>query len=210
MKMLFATLQRAEVRAWLGWLKEVMLGLVTTRMSAVAFHLDYFLYPPAILASLLVAVRGLRAVEIVALALAGFAVWTLAEYLLHRFVLHHWPYFSKFHQAHHDEPRAMIGSPTLFTLLLFFAATFVPTWLAFGSAVAGATFAGFLIGYLCFAGIHEIVHHSESQNRLMRYFKKLHAIHHHGDTSKNFGVITSFWDHVFGTYEANIKRPHKS
>jgi sterol desaturase/sphingolipid hydroxylase (fatty acid hydroxylase superfamily) len=194
----------------LGILREALLSLVSTRMSRVAFHLDYFAYPPIIIFCLGLALASAHALPVVLAFLCGLMLWTLAEYLLHRFALHHWPYFSKFHQAHHDEPRAKIGAPTLFTLSFFFGVAFVPVWALLNTIIASAFLAGFLTGYIAFAGVHEAVHHSKSQNRLMRYFKKLHAIHHHGDSSRNFGVTTSFWDHVFGTYAGNIKRPTKA
>ncbi len=208
--MLFATLQSAEAHARWVFVKEVLLSLVTTRMSTVAFHLDYFLYPPVLLVFLGAALRGQSIFAAALLFILGLAVWTLAEYFLHRYALHHLPYFSKFHQAHHEEPHAMIGAPTLFTLLFFFVTTFVPIWFFLNASIACAVFAGFLAGYVCFGAVHQAVHHSKSQSRLMRYFKKLHAIHHHGNSSKNFGVTTNFWDHVFGTHATTLKRQDAS
>jgi sterol desaturase/sphingolipid hydroxylase (fatty acid hydroxylase superfamily) len=205
-KSLFIDFQRGVDRLHLNWVKEAFLGLFSTRMSKAAFHLDYFVFPPVILACVLAAESKVSALAILPLMLAGFAAWTLAEYLLHRYALHHWPYFTTAHLAHHDKPRAMIAAPTLFTLA-FFAATFLlPMWLVFGRGIACASFAGFLLGYLAFAGIHHAVHHSEWQGPMMRYFKRLHAIHHHGDSDKNFGVITDFWDRVFGTSSAGMRR----
>ena len=195
----------SQTRAWLRWGREVLLSLVTTRMSAVAFHLDYFLYPPIILAFLIAAASNLPVLDVVAFSMLGLAAWTLAEYLLHRYALHHWPYFSKFHLAHHVEPRAKIGAPTVFTLSFFFMISFLPVLALSTKGAACAYYAGFLAGYIFFAAVHETVHHSENQSRLMRYFKMLHAIHHHGSSDKNFGVTTSFWDHVFGTYASDIK-----
>jgi sterol desaturase/sphingolipid hydroxylase (fatty acid hydroxylase superfamily) len=208
--MSFANFHWAGREASLGIVREALLSLVSTRMSRVAFHLDYFAYPPVIVLCLAVGLTISSVLLVTATFAAGLAAWTLAEYLLHRFALHHWPYISKFHQAHHDEPRAKIGAPTLFTLLFFFGVAFVPIWALVNAIIASAFFAGFLMGYIAFAAVHEAVHHSQSQNLLMRYFKKLHAIHHHGDSSKNFGVITSFWDHVFGTYAGTIKRSTQS
>jgi len=189
--------------------KEVCLGLVSTRMSRIAFHLDYFVYPIIIAACLTLAIRSATLSMVAADLMIGLAVWTLAEYLLHRYVLHHWPYFSVAHKAHHDEPRAMIATPTLFTLLVFVTLAYLPAWAMIDRSTASAFFSGFLLGYVCFGAVHEAVHHSASQNRVMRCYKKLHAIHHHGNSTKNFGVITSFWDRVFGTYSDSIsKRPN--
>lgn len=100
----------------------------------------------------------------------------------------------------------MIASPTLFTLSFFAASFLLPLWLAIGKGEALASFAGFLIGYLAFAAVHHAVHHSAWQGPLMRYFKRLHAIHHHGNSTRNFGVITDFWDRVFGTYSKEMRK----
>jgi len=38
----------------------------------------------------------------------GTLIWTLLEYLLHRFVLHGFDPFRRWHQMHHDRPAARI------------------------------------------------------------------------------------------------------
>ena len=204
--MRIATFQRLGLRAKALVPREVLLGLVSVRMSPIAFHLDYYVFPPVILSCLYLSSRQMSGPVIFAGYIAGLVGWTLAEYLLHRFVLHRWPYFSDFHKAHHDEPRAMIGAPAVFSMLIFTLSIFLPVFFLSSAGSAFAVFAGFLSGYLAFAAVHEAVHHSESQRLPLRHFKKLHAIHHHGDTSKNFGVLTGFWDQVFGTYEDKVIR----
>jgi sterol desaturase/sphingolipid hydroxylase (fatty acid hydroxylase superfamily) len=100
----------------------------------------------------------------------------------------------------------MIASPTIFSLAFFFVTAYLPIWLIWDRYVALGWFAGFLAGYVMFGAVHEAVHHSQNQSAIMRYFKRLHAIHHHGNSDRNFGVITGFWDHVFGTYENKLRR----
>lgn len=199
-------MEHSKIRAMANILREAGLGLVSVRMSKVAFHLDYLIFPPVIVFCLYSALGKLSLVVMVGLFILGLIIWTLAEYLLHRFVLHAWPYFAKFHQAHHDEPRAMVASPTLFSLAVFATIGLVPAVLLLGFWPALPCFAGFLSGYVAFAAVHETVHHSASQHALLRHFKRLHARHHHGSEDLNFGVLTSFWDRVFGTY----KRPTRS
>ena len=182
-------------------LREAALGLVSVRMSKVAFHLDYVTYPPLILFCLWFGHWQVTVWLSTLLFAFGLFLWTLAEYLLHRFVLHAWPYFAKFHQAHHDEPRAMIAAPTIFSMGIFGAIAYLPAALVLSPWVALPWFAGFLSGYVAFGAIHEIVHHAEGQGPMLRHFKLLHARHHHGKSGRNFGVLTSFWDRVFGTYE---------
>ncbi|WP_196504079.1 sterol desaturase family protein [Aestuariivirga litoralis] len=186
--------------------KEVFLALFTVRMSPVAFHLDYFAFPPIILGSIIWGAQGLHWYTAMGLFIVGLACWTLAEYVLHRYALHHLPWFSDQHTAHHEAPRAMIASPTVFSFAFFYAFGFVPVWLLFGFYISLGWFAGFLTGYVMFGAVHEMVHHSQNQWAIMRYWKRLHAIHHHGNSDRNFGVITGFWDHVFGTYENKLRR----
>jgi sterol desaturase/sphingolipid hydroxylase (fatty acid hydroxylase superfamily) len=190
-------------------LREATLGLVSVRMSKVAFHLDYVVFPPIALWLQWKATLALGWQVATAMFLSGLVGWTFAEYVLHRYALHHWPYFSAQHMAHHREPRAMIGAPTLFSVGFFTLAAFLPAWLLLGRDLAFGWYAGFLVGYVAFCAVHQMVHHSSSNSAALRYFKRLHALHHHGDSNRNFGVITSFWDHVFGTYE-QVPRRRKS
>jgi len=48
-----------------------------------------------------------------ALVLAGMLLWSLTEYLPHRFVLHGLPPFRQWHALHHRRPQALICGPTL-------------------------------------------------------------------------------------------------
>lgn len=49
----------------------------------------------------------------------GFMAWTLAEYLIHRFVFHHVPLLRRDHDRHHREPSAYIGAGSWITLPIF-------------------------------------------------------------------------------------------
>ena len=188
---------------------QFVLSLFSSKMTPFTFFLDFYVYPVVIAFCLSLAFLYTNLIHIAALAIVGLAVWTFAEYLLHRFVLHHWPYFKDQHQAHHDETREMIGTPTIFSLLVFYVLIYLPLWLGFGSGYALPLFAGFIAGYLAFDGVHYAVHHMQGQGRLLRAWKKIHAIHHHGDADHNYGVLTDFWDRVFGTYSATMRRSPK-
>lgn len=194
-------MERGKYQAAINILREAGLGLVSVRMSKVAFHLDYFIYPPVITICLYFALGKFGLLTIAALFILGLLAWTLAEYLLHRFVLHGWPYFAKFHQAHHDDPGALIAAPTLFSLGIFAGIGLLPAALIAGPWPALSWFAGFLSGYVAFGVVHHVVHHSQSQAAFIRHFKKLHARHHHGIENHNYGVLTGFWDRTFGTYD---------
>ncbi len=185
------------------------LSLFSSKMTPFTFFLDFYVYPPVIIFCLGLALLYTSVLHVIALAAAGLAVWTFAEYLLHRFVLHHWPYFIDMHKAHHDETQEMIGSPTVFSLLVFYVLVYLPLWYGWANGVALPLFSGFIAGYLAFDAVHYSVHHIQGQNRLLRSWKKIHAIHHHGDADKNYGVLTDFWDRVFGTYSPVMRRETK-
>ena len=194
-------MNRNSFRAAINILQEASLGLVSVRMSKIAYHLDYFAFPLVIAFCLYFGRGKYGLLSTACLFTLGLMFWTLAEYFLHRFVLHGWPFFAKFHQAHHDDPHALIAAPTVFSLGIFAGIALLPATLLAGLWPALPWFAGFLSGYLAFGTIHHIVHQSESQHVVIRHFKKFHARHHHGTDGQNFGVLTSFWDRVFGTYE---------
>lgn len=171
-------------------------------MPAWAFFLDFVVYPPLIVLGLYLGLAGQGAGQVlasVAMVMAGVMVWSLAEYLIHRFVFHHAPLLKPIHMAHHDAPRDLNGTPTLFTVILFYLIVYLPLETLLGRPAAAAGVAGVMLGYLAYVTVHYVVHHMGSGGlRGLRRLIKLHAVHHH-DTRHNFGVTSDFWDRVFGT-----------
>lgn len=176
--------------------------LFMSEMPAWAFFLDFVIYPPVILASLYLAFADADAGQVlggIAMVLAGGILWTLAEYLIHRFAFHHVPLLKPVHMAHHHAPRELNGTPTLLTVLIFVVGVYVPLGAMIGWRMAAAATAGVMLGYLAYVSVHYVVHHMGSGGlRPLRRLIKLHAVHHH-DTEHNFGVTSDFWDRVFGT-----------
>ena len=64
----------------------------------------------------------------------GFMAWTLAEYLIHRFVFHHVPLLRRDHDRHHREPSAYIGAGSWITLPIFGLLWLGARWLLGGGA----------------------------------------------------------------------------
>ena len=93
-------------------------------------HLGRFLYfgdfvlCPLVAFGLLIATLIQRDATALGLWLAAFVfgcmVWTLVEYIIHRWVYHAVPVFDKLHDAHHQEPRGMIGAPSFLSVGVFF------------------------------------------------------------------------------------------
>ncbi len=136
---------------------------------------------------------------------AGFFIWTIAEYLLHRFVFHFVPK-SKwglrlhfiFHGVHHDFPRdarRLVMPPSVsIPLAILFYLLFL--WLL-PARMMDAFFAGFVVGYLVYDMIHYAIHHGNFKSRLMKSIKQHHMLHHYSDSSKGYGVSSNFWDIFF-------------
>lgn len=181
-------------------------ALLSPKMSPGFFFLDFAVYPLLITGFLFIALRaggiadGLLSMAIV---ISGYVFWTLAEYLVHRYVLHHVPVFAAVHLAHHHAPRDLIGTPTLLSAAMFLGLGFWPMLELTSLPVASAWMAGLLAGYLSYVAVHYAVHHFGSGGHgLLKGLKRHHALHHYRDGHHNFGVTTGIWDRVFATLAA--------
>ena len=138
---------------------------------------------------------------------AGYLIWTLTEYWLHRVVFHfepdaglgarlHWI----IHGVHHDHPndpmRLVMPPSVSVPLSAAFLGLFV---LAAGPAWGVAVFTGFIAGYLAYDMLHYHTHHHVPRTRLGRRLRELHMRHHFQDHTRGYGVSAPYWDHVFGT-----------
>ncbi|GAC1529876.1 MAG: hypothetical protein NVS3B10_26240 [Polyangiales bacterium] len=156
----------------------------------------------------------LSVVALVGLFAAGILMWTLCEYVLHRWVFHWMEDTPRgrrihflLHGVHHDFPndKDRLVMPLGFSIplgMIFFSAFYV----LFGATVAAPLFAGLTAGYLCYDGTHDAVHHCQQTTRLGRFVKRHHMLHHHMDHDGGFGVSSPLWDLVFGTMP-RVKRP---
>ncbi len=144
----------------------------------------------------------------------GLFIWSLTEYVLHRWVFH-WledtPRGRRIHfllhGVHHDYPndkdRLVMPLLTSVPLGVIFAGLF---YLVFGPRFAEPAFAGLVLGYLCYDGTHYAVHHFKQTTRIGRFVKRHHMLHHHMDHDGGFGVSNPLWDIVFRTMPT-VKKP---
>lgn len=142
-----------------------------------------------------------------ALAIAGYALWTLFEYWLHRIVFHfepeqgigarlHWI----IHGVHHDhpnDPMRLVMPPAVSVPLG--AAVFGLLYLIFGGRYAPGLGAGFFVGYLVYDMMHYYLHHFRPHGWLGRMLRERHMRHHFQDDTRGFGISAPYWDEVFGT-----------
>lgn len=139
--------------------------------------------------------------------LAGLFIWTLTEYVMHRFIFHFYPssdwgkriHFI-FHGVHHDYPndaqRLVMPPSASIPLALLFYMLF--KWLLPFHMLDGF-FAGFLLGYLFYDMTHYMLHHAQFKNGFWRKLKQQHMLHHYDDPTKKYGVTSDIWDKVFRT-----------
>jgi sterol desaturase/sphingolipid hydroxylase (fatty acid hydroxylase superfamily) len=137
------------------------------------------------LAIVLLALSPFRMSSNVALLAAGVVTWTLAEYVVHRFVLHG-PVTTQ-HGLHHANPDAAV-----LNISWQIWACFALIYLIAG----GAFLAGGLFAYSWYLFVHHRAHHGPDGLPLL--LLKHHRSHHQFATS-NYGVSTTLWDHIFGT-----------
>ncbi len=146
------------------------------------------------------------------LAAAGAMAWGLAEYLLHRWVLHALPPFKQWHAAHHARPGALIATPTWLSASLIALLVALPAWAMGGAWHAGAFTLGWVAAYLAYGVIHHACHHgapSEGSAWVQRH-RRWHGHHHRGGGVSHFGVSLRWWDWALGSAVPRGLRPLRS
>ena len=173
------------------------------RLGRIGYYADFYVYPVVITGLTTYAIwqgpEGAWATWLSAF-IAGAALWTLVEYLLHRFVLHHVPYIKDMHDAHHEDQQALIGAPIWISLSLMVVVVLIPLSLIAEQNVAIGLACGLMLGHFWYGSVHHILHHWKIKPGTYWFrLKRRHMLHHHFDEMGNFGVTSGFWDVVFGT-----------
>ena len=135
----------------------------------------------------------------------GAALWTLIEYLIHRFAYHHAPVLAPLHDAHHQAPRAFVGVPSFLSSGLILVVCYVPLCGVTPVFAAGFT-SGVMLGYAAYMFVHHATHHFNIQPGGWLYEARLRHMTHHYREGVNYGVSTGFWDRVFGTLAVRRER----
>lgn len=151
--------------------------------------------------------------------LAGLFFWTLAEYVLHRFLFHFpakTPWQKRlsflFHGIHHEQPKVktrLVMPPAVsIPLAAIFFGVF---YLLIGVVLGGdqwvpAVFAGFLMGYVIYDMIHYSTHHIPMKKGYLRLIRQQHMHHHFQTPDQRFGVTSPIWDYAFGTMPSEKKQ----
>ena len=184
------------------------------RFSRTHWSVVPALYAPAMLVLALYSVTraGVSAPLTLGLAAAGALAWTFTEYWLHR-TLFHWQPAGVFgermhfilHGVHHKWPRDQyrLVMPPAVSISLFWL--FLGLWRLTLGQHAYAFHAGFVAGYIFYDLSHYYMHHGHPSATWLKNLRKHHMVHHSPklEHEKKFGVSSTLWDHVFGTYSEN-------
>ena len=158
---------------------------------------------------------GVSPVYIPVAFLVGLFAWTLAEYVVHRFVFHfppRTPWQERisflFHGVHHAQPqcKTRLVMPPVVSIpmaVLFYGGCYLilsvvlgaPHWVA-------PVFSGLIAGYLTYDMLHYATHHIPMHGRYGKFLRKYHMLHHFKTPDQRFGVSSPLWDMVFGTLPA--------
>ena len=139
--------------------------------------------------------------------LGGLVIWSVVEYLFHRFIFHYEPKGNlgrhlhfMMHGVHHAYPNdsmRLVMPPALSIPLS--TAFYFAFYYAFG-AYHAPLFAGFIIGYLAYDMLHYATHHAHFiKAQWFINLKQHHMRHHFQDPDNGFGVSSNLWDKIFGT-----------
>lgn len=157
----------------------------------------------------LIALAGWGTVSIsagIGLVIAGLLIWTLFEYVAHRYLFHwgaRWPLAKAMvyviHGNHHEQPRDTLRNlmPPIVSVPVGLL-----VWAAFEALVGAASawlLLGFMSGYVIYDLTHYACHQWPMRSRFGRMLKRHHMRHHFVNEDGNFAITAIFWDRVFGS-----------
>jgi 4-hydroxysphinganine ceramide fatty acyl 2-hydroxylase len=147
---------------------------------------------------------------------AGVLLFTLVEYLIHRFVFHFNPVNEKqekikynIHGVHHEFPRdkdRLVMPPVISAVL---AILFFSIFKVLMDDYVYLFYPGFLCGYSIYLLIHYAVHRYRPPQNFLKYYWKHHSLHHYKSDDTAFSVSFPFWDYLFGTMPAKAGQQDK-
>ncbi|KAL3467505.1 hypothetical protein BJX64DRAFT_143801 [Aspergillus heterothallicus] len=181
-------------------------------LSKTAWYVVPMVWLPPVIYGTIVGFSGLgNSLGAAGYWILGFFMWSLIEYVMHRFLFHMDKYLPDnrvgitlhflLHGIHHYLPMdkyRLVMPPTLFVVLAtpfwkLAHSIFYYNWYAAVLAYCGGVF-----GYICYDLTHYFLHHRTLPS-YYKQLKKYHLQHHFADYDNGFGVSSRFWDWVFGT-----------
>jgi sterol desaturase/sphingolipid hydroxylase (fatty acid hydroxylase superfamily) len=169
------------------------------QQSHGSYYADFMVTPVIVLTLALLSIPfGSDRPALIAAFVAGLVLWTFVEYWTHRALFHH--VFRRAHDLHHIRPRGFDAAPWWMTMAIQ-AGLGVASIGVLGWSIGAGAFLGLEVGYFAYIAVHDRIHHGrKARSGHMARLARAHAIHHRG-VEANFGVVTTAWDRVFGTYD---------
>jgi len=167
----------------------------------------YSIYFPVIIFMLYYghAYKGLTVGNEVLLFIVGALLWSLFEYIMHRYLFHMIVeserakrFVYTMHGVHHEFPRDrerlfMPPVPSIIVACVIFSLMyFIMHWSAL------AFFPGFLFGYIMYGSMHFAIH-AFAPPKMLKALWRNHHLHHYKAPERGFGVSSVLWDVVFRT-----------
>ena len=177
--------------------------------------------------SLFLFASGARCVPNVLLSTFAFSfgvfVWTLLEYVLHRFLFHidleklrnlvggHTTQLGKLltithfcmHGVHHSmpcDPLRLVFPPVLSGMILGFIYGGLRIISLFPVKWIDIVVSGILFGYTLYDTMHYMLHyHRDIKIGYFLTMKRYHMHHHFRDSGRGFGITSKLWDSCFAT-----------
>jgi len=171
-------------------------------------------------AALILTLRAAHPWVAVIFFLAGLPIWTLVEYVFHRFVLHgRFPpgkglirrfaheRLDPLHWEHHERPLdGMHISGELKDLLPLFGVA-APASFLFPIYTFPVLLAAVVLGYVAEEWTHHCIHFYNFRNPYFRYLKRYHLYHHtRQGMEMGYGITSGLWDVVFNTRYTHAAR----
>lgn len=135
----------------------------------------------------------------------GVVLWTLTEYGAHRFLMHNvggrGPAAHE-HLMHHAQPERTRAFIRTTGHIGMYTGAVVVTWLVaqiISPSIAIGLGLGWALGYTLYESFHWLAHHRPPRGQFDLRLRRRHFHHHFRAPLTNLGVMTSFWDRLFGT-----------
>ncbi|KAI9238314.1 MAG: hypothetical protein BYD32DRAFT_414073 [Podila humilis] len=154
--------------------------------------------------------EGLQTEQAATLFVGGMFLWTLAEYVIHRFLFHLDDYLPNstfwqvahflLHGIHHYLPMdrlRLVMPPALAVALAIPINKLIHSALPYAQAYA--VFSGLLLGYVLYDMTHYYLHHAKVFKIHFREMKTYHLAHHYKNFEGGYGITSKIWDKVFNT-----------
>lgn len=162
---------------------------------------------------------GISKLEIPVYMAIGLVIWSLIEYTLHRFLFHcrtssYWANTLHYllhgcHHKHPQDPYRLVFPPAL--AAVFCTALVYPFTCFLQVKTVYALFGGGLLGYVCYDVTHFWLHFGFGTRLESLYsMRKYHLAHHFKHPESGYGITSTTWDRVFGTFPPKKEQSSKS